>query len=163
MIRDCFIIGDSSPTPNPSPLIGRRRSSRSLESNAWLIIECAGRVKSYPEGQKRMGNGNTRRSPAYMRELNGLSALVNDQSAHTSPSIEYLPRKRCKRWQWSGTGAERNGHAFAQKRRARISHLAWCSDPFELVQTFLVQLICFFFGSSELTPYCAGTNYKIIQ
>lgn len=32
------------PTPNPSPFIGRRLSSRSRESNAWLMIEWHGRV-----------------------------------------------------------------------------------------------------------------------
>lgn len=35
------------PTPKPSPLIGRLRSNRRRESKAWLMIECAGRVKSY--------------------------------------------------------------------------------------------------------------------
>ena len=34
------------PTPNPSPFIGLRWSRRSLGSNAWRIIEWAGRVSS---------------------------------------------------------------------------------------------------------------------
>ncbi len=47
------------------------------------MIEWAGRVKSYLEGQKNgwlihVGALAT----AYVRELNGLGALINDQSAH---------------------------------------------------------------------------------
>lgn len=34
------------PTPKPSPLIGLRRSTRNLESKAWLMIEWHGRVSS---------------------------------------------------------------------------------------------------------------------